>query len=117
MARTVSQFALLNVLGSVVFVPPGGVWPGEEPISRAELRDIAAGRAVSGVIGAVGYPNPDDPFDPDDPIGPYARDLVIALTAAQLASTISDKALGRELQATAVRVIGAQVEQMQRAIG
>ncbi len=101
------------------FVPPGGVIPGNEPITPLALRNLIVGSTVSSALGAVGYVGPDQEGgpDPNGPWGPVIRDMLIGLTVVQVASGLSDEAQGRQLRSAAARVVAEQANRLAQEIG
>src|SRR5262245_41273033 len=77
------RLALSQLEWALYFTPPGTP-PGEEGITPADLRSLAAGNAISSMLGAVGYIGPDQEGGPDPhgPLGPVIRDALIGLTVA-----------------------------------
>ncbi len=80
-------------------------------------RELATLVTVAGLIGTEGYPNPDGTGpDPDGPFGPIIHDVLVALSAGQLASTMADRALASELQLAAGRAAQVQMGRLQAVI-
>jgi hypothetical protein len=81
-------------------------------------RELTTLVTVAGLIGTEGYPNPDGTGpDPDGPIGPIIHDVLVAISAGQLASTMADPELASELQSVASRAAQMNVVRLREAIG
>jgi hypothetical protein len=111
--------AYLHYRDLLYFTPPGVVDPGEYGITPADLQNVAVGNAIGSMLSAVGYVGPDQEGAPSvhGPAGPYIRDVLIGLTVAHLASSLTDRELGSRLQASALDGVSKQVQQMQRNLG
>lgn len=81
-------------------------------------RELTTLVTVAGLIGVDGYPNPDGTGpDPDGPIGPIMHDLLVALSARHLASSMADKELGHELHAVAGKAAQLSAVKLQAITG
>ena len=101
------------------YTPDGVTDRGEYGITPADVRNVAVGNAITSVLGSVGYVGPDQDGSPDvhGPAGPYIRDALIGLTVAHIAAGMSDRELGRSLEAGAFDGVARQVEQMRNSVG
>lgn len=102
-----------------IYYTPPGTPSGEEGVVPVDIQSLAVGNAITSILGSVGYVGPDQDGAPSvhGPAGPYIRDALIGLTVAHLASSLTDRELGRALQASALEGIAAQVRQMQQNLG
>ena len=117
--QAVPWWVVLQNPRDFLYVTPPGTPPGGEGIIPIDIQHLAVGNAISGVLGAAGYVGPDQEGAPSvhGPAGPYIRDALIGLTVAHLAAGLTDRDLGRGLQAGALDGVAKQVEQMRRNLG
>ena len=79
---------------------------------------VATGGAIAELLNPVGFVGPDQEGgpDPNGPLGPYIRETLISLSLVQLAGSLADHDLGREIQGMAGRMAQIHTERLQEAI-
>ncbi len=108
------ELAMLALLKNVLFPGPiGGDEP--KPINPA-FQSLVLASALGSLL-TVGFPDPEgDNHLIHGPHAPVIRDISVMLGVAQLASSLTDKGMRRQLQSMAAKVIGEQAQRMAQVV-